>query len=159
MRKVILFLAVIGLAGSLWAADPLLGTWKLNASKSNYSPDLLALENAVAPKESTMVIKDLDADQVEITETGTNVDGSAISQRFTQPKQGGIATSGLPEGVIFVHTIVSPNNRVGTIIQDGKQTQVIHWVISEDGKTLTGKRKTIDEQGKLLEHLTIYEKQ
>ncbi len=36
MRKALLFFAVLGLAGSLWGADPLIGTWKLNVSKSNY---------------------------------------------------------------------------------------------------------------------------
>jgi hypothetical protein len=29
MRKAMLLLVVLGLAGSLWAADPLIGTWKL----------------------------------------------------------------------------------------------------------------------------------
>ncbi len=159
MRKAMLLLAVFGLAGSLWAADPLIGTWKLNVAKSKFSPAFLALNNEVAPKEATLVIKDLSADEVEITETGTRTDGSAISQRFTQPKQGGVATSGLPEGIIFVHTIVSPNNRVGAILQNGKQTQVIQWVVSEDGKTLTSTRTAKDAQGKSLSLLAIYEKQ
>jgi hypothetical protein len=158
MRKAMLLAAVFGLIGSLWAADPLIGTWKLSAAKSRFSPDFLALNKEAAPKETTLVIKDLSADEVEITETGTRTDGSAVSQRFTQPKQGGIATSGLPEGIIFVHTIVSPNERVGTILQNGKQIQVIQWVISKDGKTLTSTRTVNDAQGKSLSHLAIYEK-
>ncbi len=159
MRKAILFAAVLTLAGSLWAADPLTGTWKLNTAKSKFSPEFLALSKAVAPKESTLVIKDLSANEVEITETGTGTDGSAISQRFTQPKQGGVATSGLPEGIIFVHTIVGPNDRLGTILQNGKKIQLIRWVVSKDGKTLTSTRSVTDAQGKTLSHFAIYEKQ
>jgi hypothetical protein len=36
MRKAMLLLAVFGLAGSLWAADPIIGTWKLNIAKSKF---------------------------------------------------------------------------------------------------------------------------
>ncbi len=159
MRKAMLLLTVFGLVGSLWAADPMLGTWKLNAAKSKFSPTFLALEKAAAPKESTLVVRDLDADQIEITETGTRMDGSAISQRFTQPKQGGAATSGLPEGTIFIHTIVSPNDRVGTILQNGKQIEVIRWVVSKDGKTLIDTRRRTDTKGKPIEHVIVYDKQ
>ncbi len=159
MRKAMLLLAVFGLAASLWAADPMLGTWKLNAAKSSFSPAFLAQVKEVAPKETLLVIKDLSTDEVEITETGTRTDGSAISQKFRQPKQGGTATSGLPEGIIFVHTIVSPNNRVGTILQNGKQVQLIQWVISKDGKTMTSTRSVKDSQGKSLSLTAIYDKQ
>lgn len=159
MRKAMLLLTVFGLVGSLWAADPMLGTWKLNAAKSKFSPTFLELEKAAAPKESTLVVRDLDADQIEITETGTRMDGSAISQRFTQPKQGGAATSGLPEGTIFIHTIVSPNDRVGTILQNGKQIEVIRWVVSKDGKTLIDTRRRTDTKGKPIEHVIVYDKQ
>ena len=157
--SIMILALVLTMAVAAMAADPLIGTWKLNAAKSNFSPDFLALEKAAAPKESTLVVRELDADQIEITETGTRTDGSAISQRFTQPKQGGAATSGLPEGTIFVHTIVSPNDRVGTILQNGKQIQVIHWVVSKDGKTLIDTRRSMDSQGKPMEHVIVYDKQ
>ena len=159
MRKATLLLAVFGLAGQLWAADPLLGTWKLNAAKSKFSPILLALEKDVAPKETTMVIKNYGADQIEITETGTRMDGSTISQIFRQPKQGGTVESSLAKGISFIHTVISENERVGTILQDGKQSQVIHWVVSQDGKTLTSTRRAMDSQGKPLEHVAVYDRQ
>ena len=43
MRKVIPFFAVFALAQSLLAADPIIGTWKLNIGKSTFSPVALAL--------------------------------------------------------------------------------------------------------------------
>jgi hypothetical protein len=159
MRKTMFFMAVLGLVGSLWAADPLIGTWKFNPATSKMSPAFLAQVKEVASKESMLVIKDLNADEIGITETGTRTDGSAISQKFTQPKQGGVATSGVPEGFLFVHTIVSPNNRMLTILQNGKQIQLIQWVVSKDGKTLTSTRTTKDAQGKSLSLSAIYDKQ
>ena len=48
MHRTMLFLAVLGLAGSLYGADnPFIGTWKLNLAKSNFSGS--------APKERTDV--------------------------------------------------------------------------------------------------------
>ena len=38
MRKALFLFVVFGLAGSLWAADPFIGTWKLNVAKSK-APD------------------------------------------------------------------------------------------------------------------------
>ena len=42
MRKAMLLLAVFGLMGTLWAADPSLGTWKLNLAKSKIPASDLA---------------------------------------------------------------------------------------------------------------------
>ena len=42
MRKAPLLFAVLGLAGSPWAADPFVGTWMLNVAKSKASnPNLM----------------------------------------------------------------------------------------------------------------------
>lgn len=149
---------VLTMAVAAMAADPLIGTWKLNAAKSKFSADFLALEKAAAPKESTLVIRELDADQIKITETGTQTDGSAFSRKGTQPKQGG-TVSGFAEGVLFIHTVLNQNERVGTILQNGKQIQVIHWVVSKDGKTLIDTRRSTDTQGKPMEHVIVYDKQ
>jgi hypothetical protein len=37
MRKAMLCLAAFAVAGSLWAADPFVGTWELNVAKSQAS--------------------------------------------------------------------------------------------------------------------------
>jgi hypothetical protein len=157
--SIMILALVLTMAVAAMAADPLIGTWKLNAAKSNFSPDFLALEKAAAPKESTLVIRELDADQIEITETGTRTDSSAFSNRFTQPKRGGAVKSNLPEGISFIHTVINQNETIGTILQNGKQIQVIHWVVSKDGKTLIDTRRRTDTQGKPMEHVIVYDKQ
>ena len=35
MCQIMLFLIMFALTGSLWAADPIIGTWKLNVPESN----------------------------------------------------------------------------------------------------------------------------
>jgi hypothetical protein len=37
MRKAMLWIVVFGLVGTLWAADPFIGTWKRNVAKSTAS--------------------------------------------------------------------------------------------------------------------------
>lgn len=121
-------------------------------------PVLLAIEKDVAPKETTMVIQNLGTDLIEITETGTRTDGSTISQKFRQPRQGGTVESSFAKGISFIHTVIDEHERVGTILQDGKQIQVIQWVVSQDGKTLKSVRRVSDAGGKPAEHIAVYEK-
>ena len=45
MRKGMLLLAVFGMVGLLWAADPFVGTWKLNVAKSKFDPPSSALKS------------------------------------------------------------------------------------------------------------------
>ena len=56
MRKVMLFLIVFALAGSLWAADPIIGTWKLNISKSKFRSG-----QQVTAKARTDVYREIDS--------------------------------------------------------------------------------------------------
>jgi hypothetical protein len=159
MRKILILCAAAILVESLWAADPLIGTWKLNTTKSKFSPEFLAMEQNAAPTDSMMVIREVQAGQIEISETGKRTDGSTFSQVFSQPKAGG-AVSGLSsQGVSFIHTVINDKERVGTILQNGKQTQIIHWVVSPDGKTLNSTRRARDPQGKVVEHQSVYDRQ
>jgi|WetSurMetagenome_2_1015567.scaffolds.fasta_scaffold552415_2 hypothetical protein len=68
-------------AKAVKAVDPAVGTWKLNIEKSKIPPP-------TAPKELTVVIRE-PGDQMEVTETGTQTDGSPLSQKGTSLKQGG----------------------------------------------------------------------
>jgi len=163
MRKVMLFLAVFAFAGSLWAADPIIGTWKLNIakSKSRAGGDL-------AVKERTDVYREIEGNQIEWTRTETRVDGSSNSSRLIWPQQGGIVTMLLPgkepvtktpEGDSIVETFVETGIWYVTRMRDGKQKSVYQKNVSSDGKTLNVIVKGYDEQGKPYESLTVYDKQ
>ena len=49
MRKLLVLLCALGLAGALYATDPFSGTWKLNLAKSKYEP-------GPAPKEKLITV-------------------------------------------------------------------------------------------------------
>jgi len=152
MRKVMLFLMVFCLAGSLWAVDPTVGTWKLNIEESKFRPTVQA------PKEQMIVKRELDADQFELVITGMNADGSPIATQMTHPQQGGLV-SGLPEGAMVVLTVVAPGETLTTFLQDGKQVQLHRNTVSKDGKTMQQVIKGTDDQGKPYEETMIYDRQ
>ena len=155
MRKAMLLPAVFGLVGSLWAADLTVGTWKLNVAKSKFVPSTES-----PTKELTEVKRDLGNDQVEITETGSRTDGSKISVKFTHPQKGGLITdSSTPKGQMAVATVIGPSELYETVLQNGKQIEVYHVVVSKDGKTLTVTDKGTDDKGKPFENISIFDKQ
>jgi hypothetical protein len=159
MRKAILLLAVIGFAGSLWAADPLIGTWKLNVSKSKFSPAMLG---KMAPlKEATMVIREV-VSLIEITYAGTRKDGSPILQQSTVPRQGGVLTyekGGPGEGIIVIFTRFDSHTGCFTRLQNDKQVYVNLTSASKDGKTQRDNYRGTDAEGKSFEQIMVYDRQ
>ncbi len=157
MRKAMLLLAVFGLVGSLWGADPSVGTWRLNVAKSKFAPSA-----KVTPKEGTIVVRDLPSKEFEITFTRTMTDGSKTSQKMTWPQQGGsLQGQGgtLSEGTSGVVTMMAPGEWYTTILQKGKQAQVLHSAVSKDGKTMHLTYRSTDAQGKPSETTSVWEKQ
>lgn len=151
----ILFLAVIGVSASLWAADPVVGTWKLNLEKSKPAPGQQA-----TLKEMTVTTIELGTD-LETVFKGVGADGTAFSMKFISPQQGGLVKSEQPsaEGNLVVITVIKPGEMYGTSIQDGKQVEYSHTVVSKDGNTMNRTLKTMNDQGKLVESLMVFDRQ
>ena len=103
MRKATPLFTVFVLASSLWAADPIIGTWKLNISESKADASI---------REQVEVYRELDSGQIELTLTITYANGFPASWKYTWPAQGGAATriQGPPrQGDIFeVETRITP---------------------------------------------------
>jgi hypothetical protein len=156
MRKAVLLLAVFGLVGALWAADPATGTWKLNLAKSKFVSGI-----RVPVKEETMVIREV-GDKTENTTTGVRTDGSIISTKWAAPKQGGVLTDQqppAPKGEIEVFTVIDDFNVYFTVLQNGKQVGIDHCVITKDAKTMNCASKGTDAKGKPFEEISVFEKQ
>jgi hypothetical protein len=163
MRKVIfLLITFLSLPTTLWASDPFIGTWKLNVSKSRFTSAFLAAFGMAEPKQETIVIKELNDDEWEVIVTGTYSDESLNSQRQTVPKQGGIVKfqqGNPPEGSFYVETKISDKEKYRTFIQDGKQRNLQHIVMSQDGKEMTVAITGTNNQNKPFEALYFFEKQ
>jgi hypothetical protein len=155
MRKIMLFLAVFGLVGSLWAADPIIGKWKMNVAKSKFSP----MEKA--PKEFTEVYREIDGNLIELTTNLIESDGSSSPEKFTFPAQGGINKFLTPieEGRFEIETLIAPGEWRMTSMLNGKQMRTMHKVISKDGKTMRHIVTLTDAQGKTTEALYVFDRQ
>lgn len=156
MRRATIVLAILGLAGSLWAADPHVGTWKLNIAQSKFSPSY------PAPKEATFVFRTV-GDQIEWVLTGIDASGSPMSSKGAYPLEGGLVKWGVaPPGVAdstIITTVITPYESYETFLKDGKQQQVNHIVVSKDGRTTRETIKRKDSQGGPFEVLLVFDKQ
>ena len=151
-----LLLTVLGLAASLWAADPVIGTWKLNIAKSRFSPGLGA-----APKQQINIVREL-PDQIEITVSGSRTDGSPISEKVTVPKEGGILKyqqGGPAAGVTDFLTVINPGDWIFTGMQSGRQVYTVRVVVSKDGKTANETTRGVDAKGRPFEQLQVFDRQ
>jgi hypothetical protein len=122
MRKVMYVIAMLAVAMPLFAADPFLGTWKLDPAKSKYTA-------GTAPKDVTIVIEE-QGDNYQISATGAYADGSPISVRYTIPRAGGTGT--VQEGPFDTVTSKRVSARVceNTYTKNGKETMSRRVVVS-----------------------------
>jgi hypothetical protein len=151
MRKIMYVIAMLVIAMPLFAADPFVGTWKLDPAKSKYTA-------GSAPKDVTIVIEE-QGDTYQVAATGTYADGSPISVKYTIPKAGGTGT--VQEGPFDAVTSkrVSARVRENTYTKNGKETVSRRVVVSRDGKTLTTTVKGTGPQGTPLAGTDIFNKQ
>jgi hypothetical protein len=153
MRKIMYVIAMlaVALATPLFAADPFAGTWKLDPAKSNYTA-------GSAPKDVTLVVEE-QADNYQVTATGTYADGSPISVKYTIPKGGGTGT--VQDGPFDAVTSkrVSARARENTYTKNGKQTMSRRVVVSRDGKTLRNTVKGTGPQGTPVAGVDVFNKQ
>ena len=72
MRYTKLVLALLGFAATLCAADPFVGTWKMNPAKTKYKA-------GTAPKEQTVTITEAGSD-LNVKVAGTAADGASTAR-------------------------------------------------------------------------------
>jgi hypothetical protein len=142
----------LGLVGSLWAADPFAGTFKLNLAKSKWPSS--------PPKEQTAVSVD-QGDNYLVTGTGTDAAGKPISIKYTFPKKGGLVTymEGGPSGASVTTKKSNDYTVDSTTTRDGKVIQTVHNVASKDGKMLIRTVKGTDEQGRPFDRVEVWDRQ
>ena len=131
MRKTMFLLAVFGLTGSLWAADPIIGTWKINVAKSTFSQT----------HPFNVTFREIEGDKIEVTTKTVNADGSApsVTSLSTCPRTGGPVQmlQGGNEGLSYFWIFVEPGNWYQAIVRDGREVALRHITLSKDGKVMT----------------------
>ena len=151
----ILLLTTVSLPSILWAADPIIGTWKLNVEKSS------GTEGMDSPaKEIIWVYREIDSGLIEIDQKRVFMDNTSDSDVLTFPAQGGVALSkDMPEGISFFEVYLGPGEWCGVYIEDGKQVVTRHKIVSDDGKTLTQTIRAIDDGDGPVEIISVFDRQ
>jgi hypothetical protein len=160
MKRACFSAAVVGvftmaLAGAVLAqaADPQLGTWKLNVAKSTFSP-------GPAPKSGTTKIEAAGAGAKLIVDQ-TTADGAVRHWEFTANYDGKDVpiTGNNPDADTVARTRVNANTVETISKKAGKVVTTQQSTVSADGKTRTVTTKGVNAAGKTVNNIAVYEKQ
>ena len=142
----------MGFALSAQAADPLVGTWKLNVAKSTYSP-------GPAPKSITAKIEAAGAGE-KLTADGVRGDDTPIRVEYTAQYDGkDNPITGSPTADTVSLKRLDANTTERTEKKGGKVTQTVTRKVSSDGKTMTVTYKGTDAKGQPINNVGVFEKQ
>jgi hypothetical protein len=133
------------------AADPNLGTWKLNEGKSKLA--------AGATKYST-VVYEAAGDSVKITVDGITGDGKPVHHEWTGKYDGkDYPVTGDPTGDARSYKKTGDRTLEFTGKKDGKATVMGSVSVSADGKSRTVTATVTDPSGKKVTGTAVYDKQ
>ncbi len=153
MRKAILFLCVFTLASSLWAADPFVGTWKLDVAKSKASgPGLLH-------KSETIVIVAQENGGI-YTFDGVDAEGKAFHGGWSGKYDGkDDPFTGNPDTDMTAARKINGNSLLFVYRKDGKEVANWRFSISKDGQKITALGKGKNAKGQDYTKNLVFDKQ
>ena len=137
----------------LSAADPSLGTWKLNTAKSKFSP-------GPAPRSSTVVVSQ-DGDWIVSKTDGVNAEGKPTTS-INRIKRDGkeYPWQGLSTGPAKITAKKIDDYHFESVLRGEAGGAVnVRTVISKDGKTRTQTATGIDAKGHKVNSVMVYDRQ
>jgi len=151
MRYSRLVLMLLGFAVALCAADPYVGTWKMDAAKTKF-------KLGTAPKEQTVTITDAGSD-TNVAIAGTAADGTKIALSYTIPTAGGTGKIESPLYDGIASKFMGPNERVVLYQKNNITIYTAHSKVSADGNFLSVQTKGMNLSGKHVDATVVYDKQ
>lgn len=138
-------------AAACFAADPHMGTWKLNAAKSKITPGTLIF-NTITYK--TMFGK------VKVEGEGVDADGKPVHSEWTGNFDGkDYPVTGDPISDARSYTKVDDRTLDLTVKKGGKIIDTVRMVLSADGKSRTVTVAGTTPKGKKFKNVVVYDKQ
>jgi hypothetical protein len=138
-------------AAACFAANPHMGTWKLNEAKSKLAPDM--------GKNMTVVYAE-QRDKMKVTVDGVDKDGKprhgvwvGKADGNTYKMKGNLPWDAAAYKVVDDHTYEITTMKGGKMLTNGKST------ISSDGKTRTVSMSGTSEDGKKFKSKAVYDKE
>ncbi len=151
MRYAKLVFMLLAPAVALMAADPFVGTWKLNPAESKFKVG--------APyQEATITISESGSD-VDVAVKGTAANGAPFSSHYTVPANGGIGKIVEGSWEAVSGKLLNARERETSYSKGGKVSYTTHGKVSKDGKTLTVATKGTNAAGQAVDGVSVYDKQ
>src|SRR5580765_3016981 len=151
-RTILLNLAVCVFAvAASFAANPNMGTWKLNEAKSKLP--------ATAVKNNT-VVYEAAGDSIKVTVDGTDAEGKPTHNEWTGKFDGkDYPLTGDPSADTRSYKVVNDHTTDLTNKKGGKTTLSGRIVVSTDGKSRSITVSGTDSKGVKVKNTAVYDKQ
>ena len=154
MKKALslIMLATVMFAGPALAADPIVGTWKLNLAKSKFSPgaELSAGTRVYTEANGTYTLE----------QKFTAKDGKETSSRVQYREGADVKQASPIAGVDTTHAKkLDANTWDFDLKKDGKIVGHVHRVVSADGKTLTAHNTGTRVSGATGDETLVFDRQ
>jgi hypothetical protein len=147
----IALLSSLFLGASAFAADAVVGTWKLNVAMSKFS--------GTAPKSGTRMYTET-ADGTALDQKMVGADGKETSMHTTIKYDGkDYPITGNPNADTVAAKVLDAHTTHFTLKKGGKVTGSVHRVLAADGKTLTVNNKGTHPDGKAYDDTLVFDKQ
>ncbi len=152
IKTIGLTLAFCFLGGALcFAADPHMGTWKLNEAKSKITPGTL--------KNTTVVYKST-LGQVNVTTDGIDANGKPAHSEWSGKLDGkDYPVTGTPDSDARSYTKVNDRTLQFTAKKNGKVIATGQSVVSVDGKSRTVTASGTTAKAKKFKNVAVFDKQ
>jgi hypothetical protein len=153
MQKIVLtaLLGTLLLGTTVFAADAVDGTWKLNVAKSKFS--------GTALQGGTRVYTE-GAGGTTLDQKLTGADGKEMSMHVTLTYDGkSHPISGNPDADSGTGKAINARTTDFTLTKGGKVVGTVHRVVSADGKTLTVHNKGTHADGTAYDDTLVFDKQ
>jgi hypothetical protein len=152
LLSVLLTVLWLAVSSDLCAADAALGTWKLNVSKSKYSP-------GPAPKSATVKYE---ASEGGVKRTGETIEADGKKTRFEYTakydgKDYPVTGSELFDAIAIKR--IDDDTAEATLKKEGKVVRNAKRVVSKDGKAMTITMRGTNEKGEKINNVAVYDKE
>jgi hypothetical protein len=138
-------------AAACFAADPQMGTWKLNEAKSKITPGTL---------KNTHVVYSSMLGQMKVKSDGIGADGNSVHIEWSGKSDGkDYPVTGDPNSDTRSYTKVNDRTLATTAKKNGKVTVTGQIVVSADGKSRTVTLTGTTPKGKKFKNVAVYDKQ
>lgn len=149
--SLLLAVAMVAIGGTASAGDNWVGTWKVNAAKSEFGSNSIRTQSLTF--EATPA-------GIKLTAEGTDAQGQPMRTGYTSKFDGkDVPWEGNPMADMASPKKIDDNTYENTWKKGGKAIATAKVAVSKDGKTLTVTTDGTDQQGAKVHTVAVYDKQ